>query len=272
MAAFLKTGPYKTYPPFNRCIYCGATEQLTDEHIIPFALGGNVILPQASCLKCATVTRDFEETCTRPMMGPLRIRMNLQTRRKKQRPKHIALKMFGSDGRQETLQIPAMSYPALCFGIKLDQPRMTQRLPLSNRVTGQLFAKYNPSEISALIKPGQVADLGQLQLESFCRLIAKIGHAHVMAALANEGTSPPHDELFLPDIILGNSPHFQHYVGGDNHPLDDADDLHQLRFNRYIFDDRKILVSTVRLFACFGMPRYHVIACYEPRKDGAPTT
>jgi hypothetical protein len=28
---------------------------------------------------------------------------------------------------------------------------------------------------------------------------------------------------------------------------------------------RKILVSTVRLFALFGMPRYHVIAGYEPR-------
>ena len=33
------------------CIYCGATDQLTDEHIIPLALGGRFVLPDSSCAK-----------------------------------------------------------------------------------------------------------------------------------------------------------------------------------------------------------------------------
>ncbi len=97
-------------------------------------------------------------------------------------------------------------------------------------------------------------------------MIAKIGHAHVVAALVAEGTHPPIEDMFLPSIILGESNEFQHYVGGDEDELDEPPAMHQLRFNRYILGDRKVLVSTVRLFAMFGMPRYHVIACYEPRR------
>ena len=264
MSKFLYTGPHKTYPPFGRCIYCGATDNLSDEHIIPYALGGNVILPKASCPKCSDITRAVEETCCRPILGPLRVRLNLQTRRKKERPSHFNLPIIGSNG-PKTIQIPSTAYPVVCIGMKLDPPRMTQGLPLSSRVTGQLFAKYNPTHHQNLLRPGEITNIGKFMLEPFGRMIAKIGHAHVMAAMANAGTLPKQEDLFLPSIILDKSPYFQHYVGGDKYPLDSADALHQLRFNRYVFGGRKILVSTVRLFACFGMPRYHVIACYEPR-------
>src|SRR3712207_705268 len=42
------------------CIYCGATNELTDEHVIPLALAGNIIVPDASCRACAAITSDFE--------------------------------------------------------------------------------------------------------------------------------------------------------------------------------------------------------------------
>ena len=142
---------------------------------------------------------------------------------------------------------------------------MIRGAPPSGKVTGELFGK-RAQFAEAILQKGDSAVIGKFVMEPFCRMIAKIGHAHVMAAMANAGTLPKHEDLFLPSIILGESPNFQHYVGGENEPLDDdAKALHQLRFSRLIFGDRKILVSTVRLFACFGMPRYHVIACYEPR-------
>lgn len=43
----------KIYQPVNVCIYCGGTGALSDEHIIPFGLGGRWVLPKASCAECA---------------------------------------------------------------------------------------------------------------------------------------------------------------------------------------------------------------------------
>jgi 5-methylcytosine-specific restriction endonuclease McrA len=41
--------PSKIYAPKNSCIYCGVSDgKLSDEHIIPLSLGGNMILPKAS--------------------------------------------------------------------------------------------------------------------------------------------------------------------------------------------------------------------------------
>ena len=46
-------GRQKVYPPVGRCIYCFASNcNLGDEHIIPQALGGNIILHGASCSAC----------------------------------------------------------------------------------------------------------------------------------------------------------------------------------------------------------------------------
>jgi hypothetical protein len=48
------------------CIYCGTqadqteAKELSDEHIIPYALGGNLVLPKASCDRCAKETHAFE--------------------------------------------------------------------------------------------------------------------------------------------------------------------------------------------------------------------
>ncbi len=70
----------KVYSAIGRCIYCGAENvTLTDEHIIPFGLGGNWILPKSSCKACATITGQFEQFCLRSMLGNTRIRLNLPT-------------------------------------------------------------------------------------------------------------------------------------------------------------------------------------------------
>ncbi len=38
------------YAPAGRCIYCGADADLTDEHIIPFALLPNLISQTGGCI------------------------------------------------------------------------------------------------------------------------------------------------------------------------------------------------------------------------------
>jgi hypothetical protein len=63
----------KKYPPVGACIYCGTKEPpLTEEHIIPFAIGDKILLPAASCHKCCDTTKKFEQFVQRTMFDPIR--------------------------------------------------------------------------------------------------------------------------------------------------------------------------------------------------------
>ena len=53
----------KEYPSFGECVYCGASGtdvELTDEHIVPFSLGGNAVILRGSCEACAAETSKIE--------------------------------------------------------------------------------------------------------------------------------------------------------------------------------------------------------------------
>jgi len=52
----------------GECVYCGAKENLANEHIVPLALGGNLVLQNASCRSCAKITGKFEQRVLRGFM------------------------------------------------------------------------------------------------------------------------------------------------------------------------------------------------------------
>jgi hypothetical protein len=93
LKSYLPNQPRKVYSPVGRCIYCHSTDGLTVEHVIPFGLGGRLELPESGCHRCSKITSDFEHTCLRTMYGPLRLLYDLPSRRKKNRPLKLPLKV-----------------------------------------------------------------------------------------------------------------------------------------------------------------------------------
>ena len=74
------------FEPVGICIYCGKKNaKLGDEHIIPYGLGGQLILQAASCKACETITAKFEGVVQRTIYGDFRMRHNLPSRRKRDR-------------------------------------------------------------------------------------------------------------------------------------------------------------------------------------------
>ncbi|WP_080744877.1 HNH endonuclease [Cupriavidus necator] len=71
------------YLPPGRCIYCDAPENLTREHIIPAGLGGNWVLPEASCRRCAAKTSAAELHVMRVMLGDFRATAGVGSSRRK---------------------------------------------------------------------------------------------------------------------------------------------------------------------------------------------
>ena len=115
----------KVYPPVGRCIYCGDTEQLTIEHIIPYGLGGRIELPESSCRKCCKVTSVFEHTCLRTMYGPLRLLYDLPSRRKKKRPKTLQLKVKRTPAEDWTyVDVDQVKYPFLILFPYFSMPKV----------------------------------------------------------------------------------------------------------------------------------------------------
>ena len=107
------------FPPIGRCIYCGSAgggKALGDEHIVPYSLGGNAILQQASCADCAAITSRLERYAAREifelMRSFLRIQSRSDKRKKSTRPDYIPI-VFTTPEGEETRQIPRAEAPPL---------------------------------------------------------------------------------------------------------------------------------------------------------------
>lgn len=75
----------RRYPPVGKCVYCGSdggTKGLSDEHMVPFSLGGDAVLPKASCAACATETSKIELYLARHIFHGLRSHVGAPSRKK----------------------------------------------------------------------------------------------------------------------------------------------------------------------------------------------
>lgn len=118
------------YPSVGQCIYCGATKnKLSDEHVIPIALNGGMLLPKASCEQCARITHKYEHSVARRIFGHFRIRHGVQSRRPERRPTHVTVGPLHPDGRRGKVRVPVEEHPTMLFVYKFDQPTILRGLP-----------------------------------------------------------------------------------------------------------------------------------------------
>src|ERR1700730_16722883 len=71
------SSPSKVYAPPKHCAYCPSTEGLTNEHIIAYGLGSELIFRDASCETCSHASSKVEEFVLRRYLGPLRSYLSL---------------------------------------------------------------------------------------------------------------------------------------------------------------------------------------------------
>lgn len=252
------TEPSKVYAAVGSCIYCGSSDDLRKEHIIPLGLGGNWILPKASCKSCGTTTGKFEQFCLRPMLGPLRIRMKLPTRRPNERPSNIEIEFIDKKGARKHKNFSVENIPALCMGYRWPAPGLLRNISSSDQFEGNLVVRTFNDELKPHLDPdGTRMKLGSINIAAFARMLAKIGHSYAIAELGLNGFSP-----MLPDLILGKSTDLPYLVGGDasSSPLTEFEqELHSVYLQNCISNGVIYILASIRLFSFLGMPRYHVV-------------
>jgi hypothetical protein len=258
------------YPPVGRCIYCGTkTGKLSTEHIVPYALGGNHELPQASCDPCARIiNKEFEEHCCRKVFGQYRIREKMQTRNPKQRPTHLpvvvqqgseeATIMVEVDDHPSLLPMPVFGHPGFVKGEDQGDKWPDGRIHmLINEVKFEQLEKYVGSQsvencfVDSSVDPGKVA-----------RLLAKIAHGFGVVRYGYDGF-----EKFLPGIILGKNKNTSYLVGGEleiTKPNISSAKKGRGFHNVHVFSQdfgvkKDIVVARIQLFSHLETPRYYII-------------
>ena len=72
------------YFNIGKCIYCGcASDKLTNEHVIPLALGGTMVIRNASCEKCRDITSRYERNPLKENWSEVRACLDYPSRRRK---------------------------------------------------------------------------------------------------------------------------------------------------------------------------------------------
>jgi hypothetical protein len=263
----LPAHPPKTYIAVNRCIYCGASEVLSDEHIIPLGLGGTWVLPKSSCPTCAKKTSSFEHTCQRTMLGPLRMYYDLPSRRKKQRPKKLPLKVkLTPDAEWSFIDVAQEIYPFLIMFPSLSTPdELSGQTTVGERgaavrtfwIRGASFRDGLIPHLEALAAELHVAAImptAEGRVPEFFRMIAKIAHAFTVAELGIDSFSP----FLKPVICDADTSNSVQWIGGHKHTEPSGAALHDLSFYSDTATPPDLVAVRVRLLALLETPTYLV--------------
>ena len=215
--------PQKTYATVGRCIYCGGNKALSDEHIVPLGLGGRWVLPKSSCIECAKLTGAFERTCLRTMYGPLRMYFDLPTRRPKERPTQLPLKVkLTPDAEWSFIDVDRDVYPFLVlFPILRIPDELTGHTICGDRcakvqnlwIRGASFRDGIIPHMEALAAELNVAAIeptATVSAPEFFRLLAKIAHAFTVAEKGLGSFIP----FLTPMICRADTSNSVQYVGG----------------------------------------------------------
>jgi HNH endonuclease len=208
----------------GQCIYCGSVDDLTKEHVLPYALGGHLVLNKASCKVCATVTGRLEQKLLRGHWWPYRKKLGLQSRTPSAGAELKPIKIIKASGEVIAGQIPLEDFVA-AFIFEFAPPMILA----GEAQDGEPFAKnaflkmLGPMPTSAqvdgkpyiLLQTDKVEFPVNFQSGDLMRFLAKVAHGY---AISKEGLGA-FEEFYLPDYILGRTKGIQNYVGGYASPI-----------------------------------------------------
>jgi hypothetical protein len=246
------------HDPVGFCIYCGASAAVTtleDEHIIPYAIRGRFVLPQASCRTCAdTINKGFETFCLQNMLLVPRahFQMKGRNRGRKKRPLPTSFPIVTPQGEVQTAldeyppTLQLIAYPRAGFlrGAHVQQNSKCHSLAYMSKRKMEKFDKHD-----------EWAFKGSFSPQKFARFVAKIAHGASVAQLGWGQFDP-----FLPEVILGKDPFATHYVGSLPEPYRKGEGGHMTRVGHCRFPNGLSVVwANVWFFSDFGTPIYEVV-------------
>jgi len=220
------------YPSVGRCIYCGSTEGLTDEHIIPEGLHGPWVLPKSSCETCSVETGRFEQRVLRGPLWPPKTELGLKTKRPRERPQGFPLTVV-RNGKRVRENVPVGSnLPSVILPLFGKPGFLTPSTPLNSiEITGWYVGHISrtPEQVKQELGAEGVWIETNYPVIDFARMLAKIAYSYAVAQRGLDHVIAP---LVLPGI-LGKGNDLGQWVGcaSDAKPHPDPEALHGLQMH-----------------------------------------
>jgi hypothetical protein len=221
-----------TYSSAGRCIFCGRTEptpgfaRFGDEHIVPLAFGGDLIIPEATCKTCETIiNRQIETPILSHEWRPLRDRLDWPTRKKGDRQARQQTFITMKDGRRKSIWIGDHSTPTILY--RFDRPNILTGFRPSSPDANWTISMLGDTSKEASLREMHPDWDGRHKIKSrpyeFARLVAKISHAYAVAEWGLDSFSHG-----LTDLILGRDTDYFYRVGGllDLQPVAEGEGNH----------------------------------------------
>lgn len=200
----------------GKCIYCGATDKpLTDEHMVPLSLGGNIILDKASCEICRKMTSKCEKNVISKNWEEVRAITNCKSRKRDWDKELFLLNVVFKDGKSGTLELSKTESPGLTNFPLFPLPGFLdpQGYTLGSRWIGvdiqsfgvnikELGKKYNLKQISGSVK---------YENHDFELMIANIAYRKIVADFGLDFL----DEIFVLPAIKGEKDDIGYWIGSD---------------------------------------------------------
>lgn len=255
------------FPTKGACIYCGSTgTNLSDEHIVPYALGGQHVIRAASCRSCADITKKFEQKIARDLWGDARIAFNAPSRRKKQRSNFIL--MQDAENPNLKIKVPAHEYPGALTFYNMPPPGLLQGLPEDVDISKlwtfivvddddrrNEFIKNNTNKLT--IKFRNVP-------YEFGQLLCKIAYGQLLTMLNLDDF----DSICLP-YIMGGKTNVSYLVGGGAENVEPIPEIgYSLKVEGLISPILSLwLIVRIRLYANTHAPEYQVVGGEVKEKE-----
>ena len=238
------------FPGFGKCIYCGAKQNLTDEHIIPLSLGGKHVLSNASCRNCAKRTSRLERKIARDFWGDARLAYDAPSRRKSRNPKYLDM-----DGlRIRADQFPGqfifyhMPAPGILEGLheNVDTSRLWKLCAYGDKARLEKLHQKHPSRVKFRIRHFPT---------EFGQLLIKVGYTQTLTVL-----SPDELQHSFAPYIFSEKPNVSYIVGCAKAPPIIPKGLGSFLGNYMVGDLNKVLiVAQIQIFSELSSPVYDVV-------------
>ena len=275
----MERGESKRVASPGRCIYCGeAQTKLTDEHVVPYALGANtVIFERASCVSCQRLIQPYEQRVLRGQLGVFRARIDAPTRNRKSRPTSKRLYFFEVDGNGNLMrglgskELPLEDLPLTLSVWNLAPPRI---LGEGGPVEGHHGAPWTYTQREVAMKlTAQVREetganhvvvrVDEINRNDFLRFLVKTAHAFAVSEHGFGEFTP-----LTTDLILGKSDDLAQFIGGDTGPSphdDDPANMTELTLGRVVEGPVAGYIAVrLRLYPMLGTPA-HIVVVGAPK-------
>jgi hypothetical protein len=257
----LKSAIPEKYEPheINKCIYCGSVDDLTDEHIVPYSLGGPWQLLHASCKECAKITMKFEREVTHDLFRLVRTKLDLPTYHPKKRPESFKFTVK-IDKKEQIVDFSTSDSPLLFVMPVFKKPGylLGQKETKGISFVGMTLHGQSKKELADFAKEKHLDDISYSGTfgTGFARFLAKIAYGMVVEQYGLDKI----EEAYVLPAILGKKDDVGQWVGCEN-PDKPPDSIPKGEFfhNIEVLQVKNEVGARIHLFGSFQTPIYLVI-------------